>query len=824
MNITLSDYIRSLTITALSNKDTTAIISILDVKIQDICLTSLNEQASILRSLNVLKAALLYLSDQEDAIIKIEKLSKSLKPQNSLKKLSPGGINLSFTKFLLLDAVRNNNEEFFDSLDKSALLSHFRQTPPGEATVLYIAAEKGKMKILQKILSCFEEQEEKCTYIMQPAHHKQTPLFAAALYDHADVISCLLNELDERQAHAYRQQRNNRGMTPIHIAASQGNISALHALLKDLDAIDCFYHLNSKDHQLNTPLVVTSGLGQTITAQKILRYFDNIPLLAEAYLFQQRVDGAAAIHLAVHKNDEEMLSTLLNSFKDNEALAKYLQLKDYFGKSAFEPLGKFITEICQARLIKQVIRYLLLRGDITKESLLLGTKDTMPSCFKWNEKEKIWKIPGLCAGLLFRHSYYSAKLKKNEFYQELALISNWDRTRASLLRPLDICLPYSNLNDLMHQWIHQVFWFQQHDPSLESLSDQNDLVSRFEVAKQEGESLKRDSRQLHVDKESLPELFELLFSCYLGEVKLAAVDHGISVTFLEGGLMSYYNSNYILQMVPISYQLLSSHFLYSCCPYDTHNCVEIQVDFLSFSGKGFKTSSFTRPSEELLYDKSLEGWTPLHKAMLLPDISLAQELILDSRRGNDLTTLDNKGNTPLHFASSQEKVQLLLEPRTPFERQCLLQHKNIRGHTPFIKAILDLRSDVASALLGYAQGKHLMAIKSAQSLSGKSPLSLAVGLSHPQAIKFTDIIFKGTTSRERLILLQDRDTDDSTPLHHAATNPELIVHLLRGLTRDEISHCLSIKNIEKITPNQILSRTLTKQNRKQEFINKLLNK
>lgn len=136
--------------------------------------------------------------------------------------------------------------------------------------------------------------------------------------------------------------------------------------------------------------------------------------------------------------------------------------------------------------------------------------------------------------------------------------------------------------------------------------------------------------------------------------------------------------------------------------------------------------------------------TPLHHAVMYRRIDVARMLL---NKGADVDAKNHDGNGPLHFASSEEMIELLIGARA------LVNEKNNDGNTPLHKAAYNGLVNVMELLI--SNGARIDVVNK----ENMTPLHLAVQEGHREVAAF--LITKGAS-------VNTADGLGNTPLHIAA--------------------------------------------------------
>ena len=368
-------------------------------------------------------------------------------------------------------------------------------------------------------------EEEKTAYLKYTGPCEVTALIGAIQCKKIQSIDTLLNFCNSFFSKSDYIQFPNRenGNNALHIAIEMGDVQVVRTLLKHIqhNVNELKQCLQAKNRWGSTALHIAVNKGDPECTQLIIDTMRE----AKVDLGISNIFGETALHYAVDKKN----TSLVHWFSEHApALLKKADLYSYtpldlclahkqtefIPNSQNHPLyGRLPISINQGNLKTKIIAFLTKKERLGYYQLHYSKQSDLPPGFAWNQSKKCWEIPGLCQGLSVLYAYYAAQGKDVYFHQVLEAIASWDETQEALQKPLEIESPYTCLDELMEQWINDIFWFQHDDDStpFTLVSGQGDIQTRFELASPFNETLKQEgSLQLQVHYEQMEELIQLL--------------------------------------------------------------------------------------------------------------------------------------------------------------------------------------------------------------------------------------------------------------------------------------------------------------------------
>ncbi|BBB15055.1 ankyrin repeat domain protein [Candidatus Rickettsiella viridis] len=264
---------------------------------------------------------------------------------------------LTPTKYLLRERTRQINEASIKDKDRILDVINYQDPKHGYATALHLAAKNGHTKIVKELLEnsanpAFEDS------------HGNTALHLAAKNNHADIVNLLF------QYGAKLLVKNKKGNTPLTLAVKNNRLEMVKQLLnknvhyrssfaeganqlhlaiqnKNIDMVALLLEYNAKpndeDHKALMTLVVENNrkdILEGLFSAKILLSKDNLnhalrlaatlnrSPIAELLIYHganistQDQEGNTPLHLAIHKNNPQIVPKLLKYCGKTDLLVK----------------------------------------------------------------------------------------------------------------------------------------------------------------------------------------------------------------------------------------------------------------------------------------------------------------------------------------------------------------------------------------------------------------------------------------------------------------------------------------------------------------------
>ncbi|KAD2393609.1 hypothetical protein R6Q59_012102 [Mikania micrantha] len=185
-------------------------------------------------------------------------------------------------------AAENNLSEVFDYLIRFCDLETVKIRSKADFDVFHVAAERGYIGIVNKLLGLWPELCNVCDV------KNTSPLYSAAVKDHLDVVNAIL----DADATCIRIVRKN-GKTALHTVARYGKTRMVKTLIERDSGI-----VPIKDKKGQTALHMAVKGQSTAVVEDLL-------LADHSILDERDKKGNTAIHIATRKSRSEIVSLLL---------------------------------------------------------------------------------------------------------------------------------------------------------------------------------------------------------------------------------------------------------------------------------------------------------------------------------------------------------------------------------------------------------------------------------------------------------------------------------------------------------------------------------
>ena len=468
---------------------------------------------------------------------------------------------------------------------------------------------------------------------------------------------------------------------------------------------------------------------------------------------------------------------------------------------------------------------------------------------------------GHCHGFGFLAQYYAAHGRVREFVKALELISSWDETSESLKEKkevLGLSGEYSDLEDLMEQWVNDIVQFQHLvEEFFGFLPTQYDRVQQFETVK------KREDANIEMifpmeyfqqNREQLEELLEVYTYFPNLTFEFWGGNHNGTGRVLPDGKIWYYDSNFPYFVVPFeSIERLSTVIQNTKYRMLGKNWKEMETNPVAYKihtglPEDLPVKIPSTVPKDFLEKPSLNGWTRLHLAILFNDIKLLEATLKDP--SVDIQTHDKHGLSPLrlaiHLGKEEIVARLLADPRTDLtyatHQENLLKYAIGSGNQPICRLLIardDLKLtgdelteavEKGNAILAEAllSSKHDVDVNYRGGLPAmQTSLQFSIAQGNLDLIKLLfaydaklgikDIGGDTPLSRmseilgqklldEVLPLLEDvnfKDDTGSALIHYAARNGNLVlIKMLKAAGAD-----LNLTDVKGLTPLQIAEKS-----------------
>lgn len=297
----------------------------------------------------------------------------------------------------------------------------------------------------------------------------------------------------------------------------------------------------------------------------------------------------------------------------------------------------------------------------------LGDPDSMPK-------------GGHCNGFAFLYLYYRKRGLKNEFFNILRLISQWDGDPEFLKQHAPVVQfsgDYKDVSDLFLQWTNDLIWFQQSNldealkkanPTQASRSEQYSIVKKDDLPF--AQNMRFLTKEDMLDIEQLNEYMSLLKEMPDLDVEISRGEHATSLTVTAQAQFDYYDPNqpdvYELMDEP---EQISEHIKetkYKMLDKLTAD-QKMHLQIRYYQGKSYQAfpsrqKPWTKEEYQDYYINSPNKLTPLHVALIKNDEESFKRLL--NLEGIDLFLKNSSGENVLEMAvafGAQPFVKLISE-------------------------------------------------------------------------------------------------------------------------------------------------------------------
>lgn len=219
--------------------------------------------------------------------------------------------------------------------DKESLCNELRKKLKGGSTPLFIAAQRGHLGIVKKLLNCFENPEERLNYQRQRSDmFGQNPLDIAVSNNHSHVVEYFLSQFSPtNRLFIELCQKDGNGLTPLLMAALRGCSATIHGLLKRLTAEERKNYLLHSSVGGLTALARAIQKGQIDSIDALLAYCDESFTKAD-YINGRDNLGNTALHIALETGNLKAVETLLSHLEEDKlGFKNCLQAKNRWGST-----------------------------------------------------------------------------------------------------------------------------------------------------------------------------------------------------------------------------------------------------------------------------------------------------------------------------------------------------------------------------------------------------------------------------------------------------------------------------------------------------------
>lgn len=174
-----------------------------------------------------------------------------------------------------------------------------------------------------------------------------------------------------------------------------------------------------------------------------------------------------------------------------------------------------------------------------------------------------------------------------------------------------------------------------------------------------------------------------------------------------------------------------------------------------------------------------QGWTRLHETAFVNDVNLAVQTIEESNhyqnKDSVVYCVDSENETPLHHATSQEMVEVLLSNLSVRKRVEFIRHCNKQGHAALHKAAENKEEGIALAIIWSCDHKFRHSIIFSIDGYGRTPLHWT------ESSRLARLMLLNLPPELRTKFIKHRDKGGQTALHRATEGNN--VHIVKEIIR-----------------------------------------
>lgn len=458
--------------------------------------------------------------------------------------------------------------------------------------------------------------------------------------------------------------RDDAKKSPLYFAIESENTAYIEKLLEKGASI------SDKDNGGNTVFHHAAVQSSQDAMKCLLKQPGAVALVQEKNYFGQR-----PLDLAIQSKDDAMIDLLEPNPEAREAIKR---------SNAY---GQVPTDIDQLSVYGSLNYFL--HSQYRDSSLLSPT--------------------GNCNGYAYLYEYYASQQMEDYYFNTLALIATWDGTNAALNKPFTSEPQkkhgYTNLKDVMEQWINDIIWFQ-HSMLPQDIS----RLSQMQRAEQEQiigidaahENITVYKSTSRIDEQDLREIVQYFQQMPVGcrfEFTINWGDrkgHAMSAHREKNELFAFYDSNNAQIMTKFNDV---NQFVEQIMRYDSAALIVPRVFFFKKDAIPldevilFEENELPNSSEavQAFQKNSANQFTPLHLALIFRNKPLIERLLKDGFC--DINAKDKHERTALDIAIEsgyREGMDLLLNNPNIKKSRLIYHLKRAieENDPPFIEQLL----------------------------------------------------------------------------------------------------------------------------------------
>ncbi len=444
------------------------------------------------------------------------------------------------------------------------------------------------------------------------------------------------------------------GLMPLQITAINDKIDFSENLLSD-----------GHDHQILTK--------ESLNLLMIAVSINNINLVKKMLFLefdfnQTDLNGNNVFHLA-SQSTSDILELLLAHQSQNGIDPKLLTAVNYFGetpqglciKRQNQPCLDLLSKVIDVPPMQQAAQQ---KRETSQRILIHNLEYRLKLHYQTSQ---YLSKAGCCNALSFMFLCFFEKGwnsdEKNEFYDILQLICDWDGSKEALTQPVPHFQsgPYKNLDELMEYWTNELIIFQASTYSEILEIDQKDRVKQLELVTDRPITTNvrhnNNNECLEYTPEQLKEWCSIFLSLPTGsKVQLGGGRHATSM-YVSKDFLYYYDPNFSLKPEPLKRGDVSTLFdMILKCKYRSlsNNTDQIEMSVCVFEPPYRDLNyvfSTAQPNSKMAYQEhhaqSPLGFSFLRAAVITGDYQYVETL---NKSGFiDFSLKDFQGDTDLAY-------------------------------------------------------------------------------------------------------------------------------------------------------------------------------
>lgn len=485
---------------------------------------------------------------------------------------------------------------------------------------------------------------------------KGSPLYFAIIRGHFEIVKILIN-------HGADLFAPFPGTSNVMAASIEsGNLALVQFVFEEFTKIDA--NLWPPHKEMKQPLALAIESGNPELVKFVLEKFKTENLKKDVY-------DQTIFHYLAQCYNPEIINIVLN----NDQLKDLIEQKDLFGytplQTAIDKNNKIFIDLYNKKMGKQDMETPGIKNfpidQITiLNKILFYLKLT-------NQDQESMPKGGHCNGFEFLYLYYSERNKREEFFNILRKISQWDGSYALLEDNNDLEAlsgNYKDLSDLMRNMADNLIWFMQCyldielkmiNPDQFARQKQYNLVKKVDTPFLLEQNLLCDN---NINQEQLVELIEIISRFPKAKFEILGGGHATSLYINADGELEFYDPEQKYEILKFSSPVDLAKFIkehkyirLNKILNDELMPILIVSHDTRYKDYYYKENEFPKTQEEVAahQKKSPNQFSHLHVAILINSLPDVQRLL----KNNDIDIINMKdahGNTAFDLA--YQKLEL----------------------------------------------------------------------------------------------------------------------------------------------------------------------